>query len=274
VICIGKNNGFFQKLKQTDLESSSFEHSFDSSDDDDDDDTFNFDIINSSVRLRDEQEEKKGELEDLSEEQLLDILKNEIQYFKKNEFNNNTQINTNFNKNLKVRNSDTSSIKSASKFSRAKKKKLTTNIEKNSSEEDDDDDEKNVKFGEVKLNLIDDDNENNSKVSSENISSDSQSSFSSNSNSSNNSNSKSNSGNQDKKSSVHGENIFKTPSLIKFGGIGKMSTSDSELQNEISTSNFYKVNHINVERNNKSGNDDFKKKVQSQENLILKSKEE
>ena len=274
VICIGKNNGFFQKLKQTDLETSSFEHSFDSSDDDDDDDTFNFDIINSSVRLRDEQEEKKGELEDLSEEQLLDILKNEIQYFKKNEFNNNTQINTNFNKNLKVRNSDTSSIKSASKFSRAKKKKLTTNIEKNSSEEDDDDDEKKVKFGEVKLNLIDDDNDNNSKVSSVNISSDSQSSLSSNSNSSNSSNSNSNSGNQDKKSSVHGENIFKTPSLIKFGGIGKKSTSDSELQNEISTSNFYKVNHINVERNNKIGNDNFKKKVQSEENLILKSEEE
>ncbi len=275
VICIGKNNGFFQKLKQTDLESSSFEHSFDSSDDDDDDDnSINFDIINSSVRLRDEKEEKKGELEDLSEEQLLDILKNEIQYFKQNEINNNIKKNNDFNKKLNGINSNNSSIKTVSKFLRNKKKKLTTNIEKNSSEEDDDDDEKKVKFGEVKLNLIDDDNDNNEKVSSVNISSDSQSSFSSNSNSSNSSNSKSNSGNQDKKSSVHGENIFKTPSLIKFGGIGKKSTSDSELQNEISTSNFYKVNHINVEKNNINGNNDFNKKVKSEENLILKLKEE
>ena len=279
VICIGKNNGFFEKLKPSDLDTSSFEHSFDDSsdDDDDDDNSINFDIINSSVRLRDEKEEKKGELEDLSEEQLLDILKNEIQYFKQNEINNNIKKNNDFNKKLNGINSNNSSIKTVSKFLRNKKKKLTTNIEKNSSEEDDDD-EKNVKFGgEVKLNLIDDDNEkNNSKVSSENISSDSQSSSSSSSNSRNNSdsNSNSNSGSQDKKSSVHGENIFKTPSLIKFGGIGKMSTSDSEIQNEISTSNFYKVNHINVEKNNINGNNDFNKKVKSEENLILKLKEE
>ena len=118
---------------------------------------------------------------------------------------------------------------------------------------------KKLKFGEVRLNLIDENN--NSKVSSENISSDSQSYSNSSSSKNSNSNSKYNSGSEDKKSSsIRGENIFKTPSLIKFGGIGKMSTSDSEIQNEISTSNFYKVNHINVERNNKNWNDDFKKK--------------
>ena len=274
VICIGKNNGFFQKLNPSDLESSSFEHSF--SDSSDDDDSFNFDVINSSVRLRDEKEEKKGELEDLSEEQLLDILKNEIQYFKQNEINtnNNTQINTNVNKKLKGKTSNISSIKSESIFSRSKKKKLTTNIEKNSSEEDDDDDDdKKVKFNEVRLNLIDENN--NSKVSSENISSDSQSYSNSSSSKNSNSNSKYNSGSEDKKSSsIRGDNIFKTPSLIKFGGIGKMSTSDSEIiQNEINTSNFYKAKQINVERNNKIWNDVIKKD-KSEEKILSKSKEE
>ncbi len=229
VICIGKNTGFFEKLNPADLETSSFDQSFDDSSSD----SFNFDSINSSVKLRDEKEEKKGELEDLTEEELLDILKNEIQYFKSGE------INTNILKNNKGRSSNTSSVKE-SKFTRNKKKKLTTNVEKSSSEEDED--EKKMKFTEVKLNLVDVDNENN-KISSDEISGKNSSSISSenshskskksklNSENSRSSNSESKSKMEEGKSSIHGDNILKAPSLIKVGGIGKNSTKDSEKLN-------------------------------------------
>ena len=111
VIYIGKNTGFFEKLNPVDLESSYFDQSFNDSNSD----SFNFDSINSSVKLRDEKEEKKGELEVSTEEKLLDILKNEIQYFKS------WEINTNILKNNKGRSSNTSSVKE-SKFTRNKKK--------------------------------------------------------------------------------------------------------------------------------------------------------
>jgi CCR4-NOT transcription complex subunit 4 len=260
VICIGKNTGFFEKLNPADLETSSFDQSFDDSSSD----SYNFDSINSSVKLRDEKEEKKGELEDLTEEELLDILKNEIQYFKKGE------INTNILKNNKGRSTNTSSLKE-SKFTRNKKKRLTTNVEKSSSEEDED--EKKMKFTEVKLNLVDVDNEKN-KISSDEISGKNSSSISSenshskskksksksNSENSRSSNSESKSKMEEGKSSIHGDNILKAPSLIKVGGIGKNSTKDSEKLN---------ANNIAI-KDNEVGKELIEDKKSEEEKLELK----
>ena len=260
VICIGKNTGFFEKLNPADLETSSFDQSFDDSSSD----SYNFDSINSSVKLRDEKEEKKGELEDLTEEELLDILKNEIQYFK------NGEINTNILKNNKGRSTNTSSLKE-SKFTRNKKKRLTTNVEKSSSEEDED--EKKMKFTEVKLNLVDVDNEKN-KISSDEISGKNSSSISSenshskskksksksNSENSRSSNSESKSKMEEGKSSIHGDNILKAPSLIKVGGIGKNSTKDSEKLN---------ANNIAI-KDNEVGKELIEDKKSEEEKLELK----
>ena len=103
----------------------------------------------------------------------------------------------------------------------------------------------------VKLNLVDIENENN-KLSSDEILGENSSSISSeNSHSkskksksksvkSRSSNSESKSKMEEGNSSIHGDNIIKSPSLIKVRGIGENSINDSEKQN---------VNNIVIKEN-------------------------